>query len=303
MSQDHKYLTGDSSSQEDETSLIDILRFLKGVYKTILIFGVVGIAAAIAYLVITPKQYEATAQITMAQIGAANNNNNNISPLGINIEEPALMIARLSTPMSFTQEELTACGFEGKPDAAAALAKAIKLTPAKGVPNVVELKTFGPSPEAAQGCANAIFDFTKKTQAQIVAPYIEEVKIKLLDDEQRINRAKELVSRSDKGGSAMSATYLSTRDEIRYLLDEMTGLKNILASNQNRATRLIAPIYASDVPISPKKRIALATGLFAGLFLGLLIALARQMIAKLKSQVGGVLWLWIAREWWYEIGH
>ena len=41
MSQDHKYLTGDSSSQEDETSLIDILRFLKGVYKTILIFGVV----------------------------------------------------------------------------------------------------------------------------------------------------------------------------------------------------------------------------------------------------------------------
>ena len=87
----------------------------------------------------------------------------------------------------------------------------------------------------------------------------------------------------------MSATYLSTRDEIRYLLDEMTGLKNILASNQNRATRLIAPIYASDVPISPKKRIALATGLFAGLFLGLLIALARQMIAKLKSQVGGVL--------------
>ena len=162
------------------------------------------------------------------------------------------MIARLSTPMSFTQEELTACGFEGKPDAAAALAKAIKLTPAKGVPNVVELKTFGPSPEAAQGCANAIFDFTKKTQAQIVAPYIEEAKIKLLDDEQRINRAKELVSRSDKGGSAMSATYLSTRDEIRYLLDEMTSLKNILASNQNRATRLIAPIYTSDVPISPK---------------------------------------------------
>ena len=199
------------------------------------------------------------------------------------------MIARLSTPMSFTQEELTACGFEGKPDAAAALAKAIKLTPAKGVPNVVELKTFGPSPEAAQGCANAIFDFTKKTQAQIVAPYIEEAKIKLADDEQRINRAKELVSRSDKGGSAMSAAYLSTRDEIRYLLDEMTGLKNILASNQNRVTRLIAPIYASDAPISPKKRIALAGGLFAGLFLGLLIALARQMISRLKSEAGATL--------------
>jgi LPS O-antigen subunit length determinant protein (WzzB/FepE family) len=273
---------------ESEISLMDILRFLKGAYKTILIFGVLGIAAAITYLVITPKQYEATAQIVMAQIGAANNNNN-ISPLGINIEEPALMIARLSNPMSFTPAELAVCGFEGKPDGAAALAKSIKLTPAKGVPNVVELKTFGPSSEAAKSCANAIFDFTKKTQAQIVAPYIEEAKIKLSDDEQRINRAKELVSRSDKGGSAMSAAYLLTRDEIRYLLDEMTGLKNILASNQNRATRLIAPIYASDAPIGPKKRIALAAGLFGGLFLGLLITLARQMMAKIKSQVGGVL--------------
>jgi len=268
-----------------EISLNDVLRFLKGAYKTILIFGAFGIVTAITYLTITPKHYEATAQIVMAQISAANN----ISPLGINIEEPALMIARLSIPTSFTPAELAACGFEGKLDGAAALAMTIKLAPVKGVPNIVELKVFGNSPELAKGCANALFDFTKKTQAQILAPYIEEARIKLDDYEQRINGAKELVSRSDKGGSAMSATYLSTRDEIRYLLDEMTGLKNILASNQNRATRLIAPIYASDVPISPKKRIALAAGLFAGLFLGLLIALARQMIAKLKSQVGGVL--------------
>lgn len=70
----------------------------------------------------------------------------------------------------------------------------------------------------------------------------------------------------------------------------MTGLKNILASNQNRTTRLIAPIYASEMQIAPKKRIALAARLFGGLFLGLLIALGRQVITKIKSQVGGVLW-------------
>jgi hypothetical protein len=265
----------------EEVSLIDILRFLKSAYKTILFFGALGIAAAITYLAMTPKQYEASAQIAMAQIGAANNNN--LNPLGINIEEPALLIARLSSPTSFDPDEIAACGLEGKPDDAAALVKAIKITPAKGVPNVVELKTYGSSPAAAKGCADAIFNFIKKSQANILAPYIEEAKIKLLDDEQRIDKAKELVSRSDKGGSAMSAAYLSTRDEIRYLLDEMTGLKNVLASNQNRATRLIAPIYASDAPISPKKRIALAAGLLGGLFLGLLIALARQMVTKLKA--------------------
>ena len=268
---------------KDKIFLNDILRFLKDAYKNILIFGLIGIALSIAYLAITPKQYEASAQIMMAQIGVANNN---LNYLGVNIEEPALLVARLAIPWSFTPAEIAACSFEDKPDAAAALVKAIKLVPAKGVPNVVELTTFGSSPEVAKSCANAIFDYAKTSQAQILARHIEETKIKLADYEQRINRAKELVSRSDKRGAAMSAAYLSTRDEIRYLLDEMTSLKNILASSQSRATHLIAPIYASNVPIGPKKRIALASGFFAGLFLGLLIALARHMISRLKSATG-----------------
>ena len=141
MSQNRSNQNPNESLQDDsEISLIDILRFLKGAHRTILIFGAFGIAAAIAYLAITPKQYEATAQIVMAKIGAANNNN---SPLGINIEEPALLIARLAMPTSFTAQEITACGFEGRPEAGAALAKAIKLAPLKGIANVVELKTVG----------------------------------------------------------------------------------------------------------------------------------------------------------------
>ena len=83
----------------------------------------------------------------------------------------------------------------------------------------------------------------------------------------------------------MSAAYLSTRDEIRYLLDEITSLKNVVVSNQSRTTRLIAPIYVSDSPVSPKKRVVLGGGLLGGLFLGLLFALARKMLVKLKSEL------------------
>lgn len=273
--------------QTDEISLIDILRFLKGAYKTILIFGVIGFLAAIIYLVIAPKKYEATAQILMAQIGAANNNN--LNPLGINIEEPALLVSRMSLPTSFSPQVISACGFDGKSEPGAALAKSIKLSPAKGVPNVVELKTVAPSREAALGCADAIFELIKTTQMQILAPYIQEAKIKLADDEARLDKAKDLISRADKSGSAMGAAYLSTRDEIRYLLDEITSLKNVVISNQNRITHLVAPIYASDEPISTKKRIALAAGLMGGLFLGALIALLRQMIPKLKAQLQGAV--------------
>lgn len=274
---------------EEEISLIDILRFLKGVYKTILVFGILGIAAAFAYLAITPKQYETSALIMMAQISAANNNNSNIGLLGVNIEDPALLITRLSSPTSYTPETLVACGLQDHANSALALSKSIKLTAPKLSANLVELKTFGGSQKVAKDCALAVFDLIKTTQAQIVAPYIEEAKIKLADNQERLQKAKEVVARSDKSGAAMSASYLSTRDEIRYLLDEITALKNIVTPNQNRTTRMIAPIYSNDMPIVPKKRNILAAGLFCGLFLGLLITLAHQMITKFKSQAGGTL--------------
>ena len=269
---------------QEEISLLDILRFLKSAYKAITIFGLAGLALSVAYLSITPNQYEASVQITMAQIGAANNN-----PIGNNIEEPALLISRLNTPTSFTPEAIAACGLQDQANAGASLSGSIKLTVPKGVASVVELKTFGGTPQSAQECALGVFDLIKTTQSQIVAPYVEEAKVKLADDEDRLQKAKEMVARSDKSGSAMSASYLSTRDEIRYLLDEITALKNVVTSNQNRATRMVAPIYASDAPIAPKKRMVLAAGLLGGLFLGLLVALARQMVLKLKSAAGGVL--------------
>jgi LPS O-antigen subunit length determinant protein (WzzB/FepE family) len=271
-------------SEASEISLLDILQFLRGAYRTICIFGVIGLVIATIYLVVTPKQYEAVAQITMAQIDAAKNNNMN--PFGVNIEEPALLIARLSSPTSFTPQVISACGLQDQANAALALSKSIKLTIPKGVTNVVELKTFGPSPQAVQECNLAVFELIKTTQSQIVAPYIAEVKLKLDDDIEHLAKAKDLVAKADKSGSAMGAAYLSTRDEIRYLLDEITALKNVVTSNQNRATRLVSPIYADDMPIAPKKRTILVAGLFGGLFLGLLIAMGRTMIAKLKNEAG-----------------
>jgi capsular polysaccharide biosynthesis protein len=271
------------SQVESEISLLVILHFLKNAWKTIVIATLVGLALSIAFLAITPKQYEAIVQIAMAQISAANNN---LNPHGINIEEPALLIARMSSPTSFTPQVKEACGLKDETNAAQALSKSIKLTLPKGVANVVEVKSFGPSPQAAEQCNLAIFELIKATQFQIVAPYIAEAKVRLDDDIERLAKARDLVAKADKSGSAMGATYLSTRDEIRFLLDETTALKNVVTFNKNRVTRLVFPIYTSDMPITPKKRNALAVGFFGGLFLGLLIAMGHRMIAKLKNETG-----------------
>lgn len=293
-----------SRDTEEDISLREILCFFKSAYKTISILGAAGLAIAVAYLVITPKQYEATAQIAMAQIGVSNSNNKP-NFLGINIEEPSLLMARLSQPTSFPVQVIGSCGLEVDKDGALALSKTIKLSIPKGVANVVELKTFGKSTEEVVACAQAIFVLIKVTQAQIVAPYIEEAKAKLIDDEERLERAKEVVAKADKLGSAMGAAYLSTRDEIRFLLDEITALKNVVISNESRSTRLIAPIYASDIPVAPKKRMVLVVGLFGGLFLGLLLALGRQMWLRLKDELQdqnqGAMWCRAKSEYESEI--
>lgn len=265
---------------DTEISLIDILRFLKSTYKTIAILGLIGIALSISYLAINPKKYEAKLYISIAQIG---DKDNNFNPQGVNIEEPARLILRLSIIKSLTPEVIAACGLQDQENDDLA---PIKLKLVKGLASVVELKTFGSTPQVAQDCGLAVFDLIKTTQAQMIAPYIELAKADLLNNEERMAKAKDFVAKADKSGSAMTTSYLSIRDEIRYLLREINEINNFIASSQNRVTRMVAPIYVDDVAIEPKKSMVLAAGLFGGLFIGLLIALARSMIARIKSQAG-----------------
>lgn len=270
------------ADSEGEFSLIDILHFFKGAYKTIFLTLAAGLAIAALYVATTPKQYEAIAQIGMAQLGTLNTNNG-LSPNGINIEEPASLILRLTASSSFPQNTIVACGFEGIPEPGATLAKAIKLRANKVVVNVVELKTYGVSPSAAKDCATSIFELIKSTQLQMLSPYLDEARIQLTENQLRLEKARDLVSRADKSGLAIGASYLSTRDEIHYLLDRVAQLKNLVNTKQSRVTQLITPIDVSNAPVSPKKEIALVVGLFGGLFLGLLIALVCQTNVRLKD--------------------
>lgn len=279
------------NSEQEEISLVDILDFVKASYRWVLGFTALGIGFALIYLLMTPAQYEASVQIAMAQVSAANNNNNNnnLSPLGINIEEPALLIARMSSPASFNEVTVNACGLRAQPNPGQILASSIKLTPVKNVSNVVELKAIGLSPQEAKACASAVFELIKTTQAQLIAPYIQEAQTKFAQDQKRLLSAQQVVANADKSGQAMSASFLATRDEIRYLLDRMAALQDLIAGSQARETRLIAPIYVSDHPVAPKKRPILFGGLLSGLLLGALVAFVRQKVDKLKTQAKGLL--------------
>jgi len=261
----------------DELSLLDIIEFLQESWKTITGFIVLGIAGAGLYFWVVPNEYEASAQIKMAQIANFNNNNNNnINPLGINIEEPQALIARMALPTSYPKETIASCGLADENDADVQLAKKVKLSIPKGVGGTVDLKVRDASKEIAKACTNAVYQLIKSSQAQLAAPYIDEASKKLKIEEERLGRATQVIAKADKSGAAVSAAYLATRDEIRYLLDQISNLQSIITGNESRAAHLTAPIYLKDEPVFPHKRNSLLIGLLLGGFLGLVLALARK---------------------------
>ncbi|TXI11519.1 MAG: hypothetical protein E6Q68_05950 [Polynucleobacter sp.] len=265
---------------DDEISIKDIVDFLVESWKAIIAAGLLGVAAALTFVMVTPSQYEATAQIQMAQISI---NNNNTNPLGSNVELPSLLIARHQVPSTYTEDEIKACGLEGKKMPQEALSKLAKFTPVKGVDSIVELKIRLESKEGALACAQALFENVKESQSLIIKPYIEEAKSLLAKYQVRLQETQSLVAKADKSGSALSAAYLANRDEVKFLTDESIRLNALITSGDARQTKLVAPVYVSDLPVFPKKRISLVLGLLAGLLVGLLLVLLRKAWNSYKA--------------------
>lgn len=272
-----------NQSFEDEISLKDIIDFLIESWKAILVTGLLGVLVSATYLIVTPNQYQATAQIQMAQISTSNNNNNNknTNPLGVNIEEPNLLMARLKLPTTYSDEVIRACGFENASSPAESLASSAKFSAVKGVDSMIELKINRDGKEIAINCAQALFESIKTSQNQIIKPYIEESKALLVKYEARLANSQSFISRADKSGAALSAAYLANRDEVKFLTEEILRLNTFITTADTRQAKLASPIYASDIAVFPKKTISLIVGLMVGLFLGLLLVLGKKALKKL----------------------
>ncbi len=275
-------------NSNDEISLLDILRFLKGAWKTIAVTSILGLATSSFYLLITPAQYEAVTTIAMARVPAPNN------VLGVNIEEPAALIARMSLPGAFNSELIGSCGFDGGIDAAPLLAKSIKLAVPKGLTSAVELKVNRPTPELAKTCASGVVRLIATSQEKMLSSLADfsgvANRARLVIVEERMAQDKALLAKAEQPRGPLTPTYFAVLSEIRALEDEKERVTAAL--NFSKMTQEVlaqSSIEVSDHPVYPKRAMSLLAGLFGGILLGLLIALARQIIARLKSEADGVL--------------
>ncbi len=258
---------------KDEISLKDIIDFLMKSWKAMLGVGIFGLLGSVGFLVVTPNQYEATAQIQMAQISA----NNNTNPLGGNVEEPNMLVARLKLPTTYSAAEIKACGLEGQKMPAESIVAMSKFSANKNVGSIVEMKIRTEAKEQAFMCAQALFENIRESQNQIIKPYIEEAKVLLTKYQIRSKEVQEFLAKADKSADSLSATYLANTDEVKWLTLESIRLTTFIVAGEARQTKLVAPIYVSEVPVFPRKKITLIFGLLAGLFLGLLVLMIRKI--------------------------
>lgn len=267
-------------NDEHGVSPLVVLYFIREKFKILFGFSLLGLTIAITYLFIAPNMYEATAQIVMAQIPSASGNN--FSPGGMNLEDPGPLALRLSMPSSLSKQNTIACGINESEGAETILAKRVKSAPSKISSNILEMRIYAESPEIAQVCAEEIFNKIKVSQEELLVPYVAMAQTKIAEDKESLYKLRELIE-SNKSLTNGGVLYFSLRDEMRYLMDDITQLKNLIASGEIRGTRLLAPIYVNPTPVLPKKSVILMAGLFAGLFFGLLAAIISRSIFRHKD--------------------
>lgn len=260
---------------EDNKILLKyIIKFWVEYWRLIFFGGLLGILGSIGFLMITPSEYQATALIQMAQIGA----NNNTNPLGVNLEEPNQLIARLRLPSTYSYEVIKVCGFENVSSPAETLASSAKFSAVKGVSSMVELKINRYSRDIAIDCAQALFETIKTSQNEIIQPYIEESKTLLNKYERRLTVSQSLGLGSDKLGSSLSAACLANHEEVKLLNEEALRLSTLIAIANSRRAKLASPIFVADAPAYPKTKVSLIVGLIVGVSLSFLFVMGKKAL-------------------------
>ncbi len=262
-------------SIKDETSIKDVVDFIVESWKIILATGILGILGAVGYILVTPSQYEATAQIQGAQITLGN------PTTPTNIEDPNTLIARMKLPSSYDKNSTTACDLENSKYPQEALAKMVKLSIIKGT-SIVELKVTTLSQASAIKCIQLLVVQIKDYQIQLANIFIDEAKEKLVTYQKRLQESQVFINKADKSGSSMSAAYLASRDEIKQMTDEVIRLNDLISSANSRQAKLISPIFSPEKKAFPKPEIVIVAGLIAGLFFGLLLMMGKRSYRSYK---------------------
>ncbi len=274
--------------QADEISLYDLWERLQQGWRSIAAGVTIGIAGAVAGIVLLPPKYEAVAVVQVGQVGQVGQ----VRVSGQPVEPPVQAVERMNAPafqrrVAQTlgdQDWLRALDQSSTGVSNALALKIIKSTATAEVP-LIELRTGAESPEAAKRKAETVVAELVKVHSELAQPALTRMRADL-----KVNREKLASAERDLATLTQLVAAAGVKDERFTQLALMTSLRiqkesetfgqrqmitaleTALESPATQSARAIEAIFVPETPASPKKTLLLALGTLGGLMVGVLWA-------------------------------
>jgi hypothetical protein len=269
-SQQTQRLPASEIADYSELGLVDIAHFIRENWKTFFISICAGGLLSIIFLILYPKQYEAVSQMQVAQLVTNKNNNGEASI--INVENPAILMNRLKSPLTYDENTLRVCGFSNN---ASAMAMVVTSNIPKGATNTLEIKFKSKTKDAAIECVAQLFLLIQSQEIKLTQPYIEEMSQRIDEINTRIKLNQEILEKSAQLPLG-SWSYFFNLDEIRRLYAERDNLKNVITLTHVYKAKLLIPPYSMDRPVSPNFYKVIFIGLSTGFIFSLFFIFLRK---------------------------
>lgn len=278
-----EYMNTEQSNENqrlDDMLLKHVVFFLRANWIIIVICGLFGFATERWLSAREPVRYEAVASMRNAQFMTKVVGNNGVFE---DVEEPALVVMRLKLDTGYDAATITACGMSADAKAATELLTMVKAETVRTLPSVIDIRVRHHSPEAAQTCANAIFEMVRLRQEKLLEPYKAEMKRTREKLESMAALDKEMLGKMSKMATS-SMISLILHDQLRLQariqslrIEELNANLTYLELHK---TQLIAPVGLPSTPLSTSRISKSLLGLFLGIMAGILIASARRALRK-----------------------
>lgn len=259
--------------QDDEISLFDLWERLRDGWKVIAGGLVLGIAGAVAGIVVIPPKYEATAILQIGKVA------------GVSIEAPEIVVQRIRQPAFLVAVAEAAADTPWSQRLHANPSGDNTVTPSvvKGTP-LLSIVATGETLDQAAKRINLTVERLRGSHEEIGNPLIRKINGDMAVTREKL-KAAELefaeLSKGSTGGTTLrdaqfapvalvTSLRVQKQADIFGLRQQLIAAENSLLPPATEPTRPLEMVFAPEIPVSPKKSLLLALGSIGGLLAGVL---------------------------------
>ena len=275
----------------DEFDLLDLFRFMRRNFIYLLLGMLLGLAIALIFAALSPKQYEATALIKIGEIGSVNTSGTPV--------EPILQVVDRIKSQSFQEDVLKALKISFDDDDYALVKQFqnnLKVKAEKSELISISLKAASRN-EAVKNMQELINQLNKshnkmsgptvlrlKQELDSVNNELKTVNVVTSQLTKAIKMQTEQVSDVKFSQSVLfNSLLMSQEDKGRSFRDNKRMLEERLSPERTFNTHVLGRVEVSKKPIYPNYFIFAVVGLLLGLFASLIYIFSRDFKLKLNA--------------------